>query len=145
MLERPCTLLQQFKVPTDHQKLMRKIKTFYISSRKFSAHVSTYHALPHGDNDANASSRIIPRIRVHTDILPTGRQVLSKWSVQRIEIAYHVAPKLRRITRHSLRSSPPLTTSRHTQNQPQEKTKRNGKIVVANSHGSLSKVPRESR
>lgn len=72
-----------------------------------------------------------------------SRQALPRWSVQRIEIAYHVAPKLRRITHHSIRSSPPLTTSRHTQNQPQEKTKRNGKIVVANSHGSLSNPERE--
>jgi hypothetical protein len=71
-----------------------------------------------------------------------SRQALPRWSVQRIEIAYH-APKLRRITHHSIRSSPPLTTSRHTQNQPQEKTKRNGKIVVANSHGSLSNPERE--
>ena len=67
MLERPCTLLQQFKVPTDHQRLMQKTKP---STSHFVSLALTYLLTTHlhGDDDANTSSRIIPCIRVHTSI-----------------------------------------------------------------------------
>ena len=64
---RPCTLLQQFKVPTDHQRLMQKTKP---STSHFVSLALTYLLTTHlhGDDDANTSSRIIPCIRVHTSI-----------------------------------------------------------------------------
>jgi hypothetical protein len=111
---RPCTLLQQFKVPTDHQKLMRKIKTFYISSRKFSAHVSTYHALAHSDNDANASSRsylayAYIQLVFHQQVDKYSRGGLfseSRWHT------YHVARSTKTAKNHpSL--NPLITTSHH--------------------------------